>query len=200
MDLKHLYPRISVSTQPAIEPVTAAEALAFFQYEGSDQASSDLAASLVITARQMVERDAAIALITQSRQMRFDTFPCGEIEIRLAPVQSITSIQYRDGNGTLQTWATDQYQSDLHSIPSRVAPKMGLSWPAVACGTMGAVIVTFVAGYGSTAADVPELAKLAIKLLAKEWFWNRCPSGEIGNDVSRAYGALINSLSWRPPV
>ena len=200
MDLQHLYPRISVSTAPASEPVTTAEALAFFQYEGSDEASSLLAATLVTAAREMVERDAAIALITQSRRMTFDSFPCGEIEIRLAPVQSVTSIQYRDGNGTLQTWAADQYQTDLHSIPSRIAPKSGVCWPSVPCDWMGAVIITFVAGYGASADDVPAGAKLAIKLLAREWFWGRCASGEIGNNVSRAYGALINSLTWRAPV
>jgi uncharacterized phiE125 gp8 family phage protein len=197
VDLAHLFPRITVSVEPAAEPVTVAEALAFFQYESDDAASATIAAGLITAARRMVEKDAAIALVTQQRQLRFDEFP-EEIWIRLAPVASVVSLQYVAG-GLTETLSADLYQLDKHNVPARLVPAPGLCWPSTDYGKLGAVILTVSAGYGD-AADVPEEAKLAIKLLAKEWFWGRCANGEVGKDISRAYGSLINSLSWRAPV
>lgn len=199
-DLAFIYPTLSLSTPPAIEPVTVEEGLAFFQYEGTDAASAATALSALKTARIKVERDAAIALITQGRQIRLDSFPPCELELRIAPIQAVASVQYRDGNNVLQTLAADQYQADTHSRPGRIAPAPGVCWPATPCGVMNAVTITLTVGYGPAASDVPEDAKFAIKLLAREWFWGRCASGEVGERIGSAYASLITGLSWRPQV
>lgn len=199
-DLAFIYPTLTTSTPPAIEPVTVEEGLAFFQYEGTDAESAQVAASVLKAARRKVERDAAIALITQGREIHLDAFPPCDLELRIAPIQGVASVQYRDGNYVQQTLAADQYQVDTKKRPGRIAPAPGVHWPATPCGVMNAVTIALTVGYGPAGSDVPEDATLAIKLLAREWFWGRCASGEVGEGIGGAYASLITGLSWRPQV
>lgn len=195
--LHQRYPNLSVTGEPAVEPVDVSDAMEFAQYEDCDEASTRLMASLLVAARRLVERDATVALITQERTATYDRFP-QHIELRIAPIQSIDSITYIDAAGASQALASSAYQSDLSNIPPRIVPASGQCWPSTQCDRLAAVSVVFTAGYGDTAADVPEESKLAIKLLAKEWFWNRCAMGDVGRNVQRVYGSLIETLSWRP--
>lgn len=199
VSLHHYYATLKTTVEPAIEPVTVVEALAYAQYEGSDTPSSDLMTSLIKTARRKVEHDASVALITQTRVAKFDRFPCDIQEIHVVPVQTV-AITYLDSAGAAQTLGASFYQTDIHNTPPRVAPAWGQTWPVTASGTFGSVTLTIVCGYGTLASSVPEEAKTAIKLLCREWFWNRCPTGEVGDSISMAYGSLINTLSWRPSL
>ncbi|TXH56417.1 MAG: hypothetical protein E6Q97_06455 [Desulfurellales bacterium] len=197
---QHRYPTLKVTSEPASEPVTAAEALFFAQHEAGDSDSTTLMTSLVKAARRKVERDASVALITQTRTAVLDSFPPADWqEFHVWPVQSAT-VSYVDENGDTQTWSSGLWQSDFQNIPPRIGPVDGETWPDTASNTFQAVTFTLVCGYGASASSVPEEAKLAIKLLAKEWFWNRCPTGEVGQNIQYAYGAMIDAISWRPQV
>jgi hypothetical protein len=55
--------------------------------------------------------------------------------------------------------------------------------------TPNAVAITFVAGYGATAASVPSAAKLAIVEYAKI-LWSGCEGSEAN------YKRLISTLQW----
>lgn len=73
---------------------------------------------------------------------------CGEIEIPLPPLVSITSVKYLDSTETEQTLASNQYTVIAGGWgPSKVRPAYGVTWPAVACRRPDAVRVRFVAGY-----------------------------------------------------
>lgn len=197
VSLEHHYPTLTVTSEPATEPVTAAEALFYAQYEGGDADSTTLMTALVKAARRMVERDASVALITQTRAAKFSRFPSGEWQhFPVRPV-SAAVVTYLDEEGDSQTWSSSLWQLDTYSIPPRVGPVDGETWPSTQTGTFNAVTFSLTCGYGS-ASSVPEEAKLAIKLLAREWFYNRCPTGEVGSGIQVAYGAMINLLSWRP--
>jgi len=69
-------------------------------------------------------------------------------------VQSIDGITYLDMNDTLQTMPAVNYVSDLSGLLARVTPKFGQVWPPT-LPQIGAVTVSFTAGYGATADDVP---------------------------------------------
>lgn len=196
--LQHHYATLKTTVEPEIEPVTVEEALVFAEFEDtSDPTRAEIMRGLLVTARRKVERDAAVALITQTRVAKFDCFPECEQEFHVVPIQSV-AITYLDSAGASQTWGTSNYQSDTHNIPPRVAPVDGATWPVTKTGSFQAATFTLICGYGDSADDVPEEAKTAIKLLAKEWFWNRCATGEVGDNVTFAYGNLISTLSWRP--
>lgn len=190
VDYAHLYPTLKTTVEPDIEPVTLAEAAAYAEYEGDEAEKNDQITSLITAARRKVERDAAVALITQTRQAKFDCFPCGPQKFPVSPIQSV-AITYLDSAGATQTWGTSNYQVDDHNPPPRVAPVWNTTWPTTASGAFEAATFTLVCGYGDSASDVPEEAKTAIKRLVKEWFWGECHCEE-------AYLALINDISWRP--
>jgi uncharacterized phiE125 gp8 family phage protein len=185
--------RLTRTVAPAIEPVSVPEARAHCSYDDTDQ--DDLIASLITTAREMVETDTQRALITQTWTLKLDGFPCDYIEGRLCPLGSVTGIAYTDSAGDAQTLATSVYLVS-NSEPWRITLKYGQSWPTT-LAQADVVTVTFTAGYGG-AADVPERAKQAIKLLVGHWFQNReaVIVGTITKDIELAYDSLIQRLMW----
>jgi uncharacterized phiE125 gp8 family phage protein len=132
--------------------------------------------TLIRAARQHVETFTRRALLTQTWDWKLDSFPYRAFALPMAGVTSITSISYVDTAGATQTWSSALYASDLPTGPrsqrGRIEPAYGESFPSTR-SQMNAVTVRFVAGYGTTAASVPEGIKAAMKLLIGHWFQNR---------------------------
>ena len=105
---------------------------------------------LITAARIAAEMETRRALITQTIDLYLDAF---SDEIKLPPIQSVTSITYVDLAGDTQTISAADYIVDSKSEPCRITPAYSLSWPSTREQT-NAVTVRFVAGYGA-AADVP---------------------------------------------
>lgn len=139
-----------------------------------DTADLDSAiAAQIVAAREFVEGYTRRALVQQTWDFTYDwEWPSDRngycIFPLVAPVISVTQIQYVDGNGATQTLAADQYQvaglgSD--SLP-RIVPAYGVSWPSVR-DQPEAVTVRCVCGYefGSPAvASIPQALKQAVLL------------------------------------
>ena len=177
-----------VTTEPATEPVTLDDLKTALRILSCD---FDSQLTLILKqARKQVEEDARRKLITQTVKLYMDEFPDDdEIEIRLAPIQSITSVKYYDQNATLQTLATTVYWENLIETPPEIELRQSQIWPVVQLERPNAVIIEFVAGYGSTAASVPAAARLAIMEYAKS-IWSGC---EVKTDT---YNRLVSSIAW----
>lgn len=183
--------RLTRTAAPATEPVSVEELKQHLNYTDSDQ--DQLISSYITTAREMVETDTERALITQTWTLKIDGFPSDGIEGRLCPLGSVLSITYTDSAGDSQTLATSVYLVS-GSEPWRVSLKSGQVWPTT-YDQKDVVTVTFTAGYGG-AADVPERAKQAIRLLVGHWFQNREAVGQVGDEIVLAYNSLIDRLRW----
>lgn len=94
------------------------------------------------------------AFIQQTWEVTLDAFPA-EIPLAPAPLASVTSVQYYDVAGTLQTLGPQQYLVDEKSEPGRVLPAPGVTWPDTA-ERFDAVQVRFVCGYGADDTAVPK--------------------------------------------
>lgn len=177
-----------VTTEPATEPVTLDDLKTALRILSCD---FDSQLTLILKqARKQVEEDARRKLITQTVKLYMDEFPNDdEIEIRLAPIQSITSVKYYDQNATLQTLATTVYWENLIETPPELELRQSQQWPEVQLERPNAVIVEFVAGYGSTAASVPAAARLAIMEYAKS-IWSGCEG------KTDTYNRLVSSIAW----
>lgn len=175
---------ITLVTPPASEPVTTAEAKLWLRVEHS--ADDDLIAELVTAARQKVEQQTGLAMITQTWRMSLDEFPCWEIELPRSPLQSVSSVTYVDHDGVTQTVSASDYAVDASIRPGTVEPAYGEAWPSARCQP-NSVQVTFVAGYGSASA-VPAPIKAAIKLTVASLYENR---GEASADLPPAAAALV---------
>jgi uncharacterized phiE125 gp8 family phage protein len=176
-------------TAPTSEPVTLTELKALLRVDTSDE--DTLLATLLTAARQYAEEFQNRACVPQTWDLSLDCFPA-LIRLPRAPLASVTSITYLDGDGASQTLAANQYRVDTATEPGRVTPAYGVSWPATQTIT-NAVVVRFVAGWAS-AALVPAPIKHAIALLVSHWFEHREPA--LANGLTELPFA-VESLLWQ---
>jgi len=159
-----------ITTAPATEPITTAEAKTHMRIDISDE--DTYIGELITAARVYCEQYTHRAFITQSITYVDDSFPTGDaIELPVPDLIAVTTLKYYDGDGAQQTWSDSNYIEDTFSLPSRVELAYGVSWPSIRT-RFDAVEVIYTAGYGA-AADVPDAIKHAIKLLVAHWHENR---------------------------
>jgi len=162
-----------VVTPPATEPVSLMEANTHLRLDDGHPEEALLEA-LITAAREHIEAIASRALITQTIEQRMDGLPScpGVIKLARAPVQAVSDVAFVDSDGNTDT--VSDFQSDVQSEPARLAPVFNESWPATQ-NVLNAVTITYTAGYGDAAGDVPRPLRQAVLLLAAHWFDNRAP-------------------------
>ncbi len=121
-----------------------------------------LISSIITAARQAAETLTGRQLMTARWKLVLDAFPYHAIFVAKCPVQSIVSIQYLDMNNIGQMLPSSDYVVETACEPARITPVFGKTWPPT-LPQIGAVTVTFDAGYGAASA-VPEGLKSWIKL------------------------------------
>lgn len=138
--------------------------------------------ALIRTAREFVENDTQIALISQRWRVTLDCFPVDRdtITLPMPPVVSVALFTYVNGAG--QVTPFNNYTLDADHYPGRVVLSYNASWPA-ARAQRNAVVIEFVAGYGDTSADVPAPLRTAMKMLIGSWYENR-EAVNVGNIVT----------------
>lgn len=164
---------LTEQTAPVSEPVTTAEAKTHMRVEISDD--DTYIDTLVATARRFAEDYTNRSFINTTWDLALDAFPPsggGTIILPKSPLSSVTSISYTDTNGDNQALAASVYTADTASEPPRIVEAYNQDWPSTR-DEVNAVVVRFVAGYGSSDSSVPASIKHAIKLLAAHWYENR---------------------------
>jgi uncharacterized phiE125 gp8 family phage protein len=130
--------------------------------------------SLIAAAQSHLEHLTGRRFVNTSCTYRTDELIEG-MELPFANLVSITSIAYYDADDTAQTLSSANYQADTNSEPGRVYLTASGEWPTISTNVVNPVTITYVAGYGATAANVPDALKHAIKLLVAHWYENREP-------------------------
>jgi uncharacterized phiE125 gp8 family phage protein len=134
------------------------------------------------------------ALVTQTLRQDFDGFrSC--LRLPVGPVASVSGVTYYDSANISQTLATSVYDHFTDALGSYIALKPGqFIWPS-AYTRRDAVSVTFIAG--DAAADVPAPLKVAIMLIAANWYENReaVNVGNITSEMPMGVAALIAPYS-----
>ena len=167
---------LQLVTPPAEEPVSLIEAKLHLRVDFDED--DTLIAALITAARLAAETLTGRQFVTARWKFVLDGFPgpsalgapAGQsfslpghaILLSKSPVQSVVSINYLDMGSVLQTFSPSAYTVDTACEPARITPVFGQVWP-IALPQIGAVSITFDAGYGS-AALVPEGIKSWIKL------------------------------------
>lgn len=155
-----------VTEQPAVEPIDR-DAIADLHLKVDYTIDDNLIDLMIRSSRQYIEQITGLSLITQTREIKLDYFPC-EIELTQGPVQSVV-ITYQDENDDEQTLDEDEYWVDTHSKIARIVVKN--SWPSTKCRP-NAVTVEYVAGFGA-ATDVPSPLREAILVVLGWKYTNR---------------------------
>ena len=169
---------LTQSVAPSVEPVTTTAQKTWMRVDSSDEDA--LIGSLAAAARAYVEMATSRQLITATWVLKLDNFPAGDIVLDIFPLQSIASIKYYDNNDEQQTWSSSLYDVDTALEPGRVRPASGQDYPSDVRGHTDDIEITFDAGHGDAASDVPDGIKAAINILAANWFENRESNTPIG--------------------
>ncbi len=181
------------TVEPAIEPVTLAEARAHLRVD--DTSENDYITALITVAREHAESLTDRQFITATYALRLDDFPrwsCAIIRPPRPRLIAVSSLTYVDTAGATQTLDAAAYQVDTVSEPGRILPAYGLTWPSARIQA-NAVTITYTSGYGATAAVVPKAIRQAILMLVAHWFENREPVvvGTITSEIPMTVKALL---------
>ena len=144
------------------EPVTLAEAKRHLREDLVNTDNDTDISAAIKAARHACEERLQRTLITTTWQLTLDAFP-EAIYLPMARIIAVSALQYYDADGALQTLSGADYLVDTASEPGYIVPGYGLSWPATQ-DRINAVVVTYTAGYGAAASDVPAPIKQWIKL------------------------------------
>lgn len=166
---------LTIVTAPASEPVSLADAKVHLRIPSAVTADDAYITALITVARQWVENYTNRALITQTVDWTMDDWPDLPVKVPMSPLQSITSIKYYDTSDTEATWSSDNYAVDIASTPGRIDLAYGCSLPSTTLRDMNGVVIRFVAGFGTAAANVPPNIIHAIKLMLTHYYEYREP-------------------------
>jgi uncharacterized phiE125 gp8 family phage protein len=183
-----------VITPPATEPIGRDDIAKLDLKLDEITTEDDLLDILIQASRELVEERTQRSLITQTRELKFEMFPCGNtISIPNGPVQADSIvITYYDEDDTEQTLDENDYWVDVHSDVARVVIKN--YWPAVK-DRPNAVTITYDAGYGDTPADVPAQLKKAMLFILGHLYENRqqVTIGSIVTEIPFTAEALMST-------
>lgn len=155
----------TLTTAPVVEPLDREEAKLHLRVDVADD--DYLIDGLIAAARSALEVRVHRAFITQTYTLTLPRFPGARIQLPWAPLQSVTSINYLDGNGDSQLLASTVYNVIAPAGPFALPGWIELAWAQAWPSTRSqdeAVTIVFVAGYGDGAADVPTGIKQAMLL------------------------------------
>lgn len=166
-----------LTSGPALEPVTLAEAKAHLRIDGT--ADDSLIQSLIVTSRLHIEAALGLALITQSWSYLLDRWPKGQrIALPLRPVASIAHIKLWHLDGSSETLDPSAFLLDGQGNPARLVP-YGSRSIADPQRPANGIEIAFAAGFGAAPEAVPATIRHALLLLVAHWYEHREPV-EIG--------------------
>lgn len=204
---------IQLVTAPTSEPVTLDEAKLHLRVDFDDD--DTLITSLISAAREVVEGKIRRSVFTQTWCMTLDQFPYPTetltkspsqrdnylfpslyysyyaIELPRSQVTSVTSILFKNQDGSTVTYDPSNYAVDVSSDPARIVPVNGATWPYVDNYLPGSIAITFVAGLWDSA-TCPASIKQAMLLLLGHWYANReAVSAKVTTPLPLAVDALL---------
>lgn len=184
-----------VTGAPASEPVTLDEAKAWCKVDGTDEDA--IFTRLIKVARIMCESYAGLSFITQTRVVKLDRFNCRDVILPYGPVTAVTAFVYKDGNGDVQTVASDTYILDTQSALAKV--RVTDAWPDTD-QTLNNVEITYTAG----SASAPDVAKQAILMQVATMYENRQDEivGASSNVINYSSQMLLDTIKvyWNAEV
>lgn len=184
-------------TAPAIEPVTLPEAKAHLRVDGSDEDA--LISGLISAAVGHFDGEGTLgrAMISQEWAQYFSPTPYRP-RLIMGPFIGLTEVAYYDASNALQTDTLSNYEAWLDGDFVIAKPKDGFDWPD-AFDRPDAIKISYNAGFGVNASDVPQAIRQAILLTIGHWYEHRMSVSELNlREVPMAAEALMNNqrVGW----
>lgn len=189
--------------------VTLAEVKESLRIDALNTSEDNLITRLIYTATNYFEMITGRDLINKTYKCYLNNFPIATgyaaltygynqapcIRILKSKLQSITHIKYYV-DGVLVTWNSSNYYITDENDYAAIYLKEGSNWPSDADNRVQSVIITFVAGYGATAADIPYDIKQELLQYITYLYENR---GDCDCSDGRGYPESARVL-WTPRI
>jgi uncharacterized phiE125 gp8 family phage protein len=185
-------------TEPAVEPVTLAEAKAHLRVDTSTDDS--LISAYIKAAREWCEAYCDETFVHTQYRMTLDSFPV-QIELPRPPMASAgtvtaVSVTYTLENQSTATLSTNEYRVDRDSKPGVLRTNYNGSWPSHLMD-YNAVTVTWWAGRDGTGASVSQRVKNAILWLVGMWYERRLAADAVNlSEIPFGVKSLLDSAKW----
>jgi uncharacterized phiE125 gp8 family phage protein len=177
-------------TGPAAEPLSLAEAKAYLRVEHDDDDA--VITALVAAARGQIEALTRRALLLQSWRLVRDGWPAnGRIALRIGPLRALTAARVFDAAGTAHPIDVGNFVVDA-ADNAIAAPCWSLPVPG---RRFAGIELDLELGFGSTAGEVPEPLRQAVRALLAHWYENRdvVTAGASGAALPGSVAAMIAS-------
>lgn len=147
--------RLAQYTLPRAEPISLTEAklhlrLAVDATEAATYTDEDELLTVIIgAARMAAEVETWKKCVLQTYDLYLDNWPIDKnyIELPWSPVRSVEFVKYTDSAGTVNTWATTEYNVDVDSVPGRVQLAYDKIYPSATLDTTNPIHIRFRCGY-----------------------------------------------------
>lgn len=195
------YWSVTVVEGPDGTPLTLAQAKAQCTVDTDVTADDTLIQGYLPVAAELVESRSERALMLQTCVYEASGFPDDgdAIVVPRPPLQDVTSVQYRDTAGVLQTWDPSQYRVITTGRFGRIVPAHGVCYPCTE-DAPDAVVIEFVCGYADPAA-IPSRYQHAQLMLIAHWYANReAVTADTVHDVPLGFEALIGAPARVDPL
>lgn len=206
-----------VQTGPASEPISLSEVRALLR--NPPTTDNDFITTCITQARLIFEAVTGIACIDQTWKLTLDHWPNYNqvwapgyhntavteiydygshktaVKLPRRPLQSVDSVSvYDSGDNETVVSVSDVFFVDTASLPGRLCLRFGQTWPVVLRRYNG-IEITYTAGFGSSADDVPESIKRAIQQVAAFLYMHRGEGCDPADAVVRS-GALTLAAEY----
>lgn len=185
------------TTQPAVEPVTLAEAKAHLRVDiNTDDA---LIASIIKAAREWCEEYLDRTLVHTQWTMKVDAFP-REFVLPRPPMASSGTVTATTVTYTLETLSTatlqaSEYRVDRDATPGVIRQTYAGTWPGHLLDE-NSVSVSWWGGYGADGTAVPAAIRSAILMLVSHLYEHRTAVAPGSSEVPFGVKSLLDSQRW----
>jgi|AntRauTorckE6833_2_1112554.scaffolds.fasta_scaffold07363_3 uncharacterized phiE125 gp8 family phage protein len=160
---------LTALTEPAVEPIALPELKTFLRI--SHDSEDAVLGNYIRAARMFCENYTGKSFITRSYKLAFDVLPRSKsIDIQRTPLVSINSVKIFAADGSETVYAPTQYDVDT------AAYRLHFNTPLSALGGLrsyNALEISFDAGYGTNAENVPEAIRQGILIKTAELYEHR---------------------------
>lgn len=156
---------------PSVEPVTVDEVKLYARIDGTEE--DTLLSSFIIAARKSCEQYLGRALIKQKMALLLNEWPDKVIELPRPPLFSVDSIVTIGEDGTEITYDSSNYYVMNQTEPGKLIIKQSSANPYQIDRSYGGYKITFYAGYGTSASDVPNAIRDGLKAWVTHIYENR---------------------------
>ena len=192
------YRSLKTLTQPAVEPVTLAEAKAHCRVDTSTDDA--YLSALIRSAREWCEAYGVETFVHTQYRMTLDSFPV-EIELPRPPMATAGTVTavvvtYTLENQSTAVLSTSEYRVDRDATPGVLRTNYNGSWPSHLLD-YNSVTVTWWGGRDGTAASVPQRFKSAVLWLVGMWYERRMAADAVSlSEIPFGVKSLLDSAKW----